>query len=137
MNKFYNGSFYPLALKGLYDEAGTWPENGADVSDEDMAIFTGAPPAGKTLGQDDKGYPVWVGIPALTSEQLIVQAEAHKQRLLDEAQQKISVWQTKLLMGRKLTEAESVKLNAWMDYIDAVTETDTSTAPDIWPPAPV
>ncbi|HAW6069133.1 TPA: tail fiber assembly protein, partial [Escherichia coli] len=50
---------------------------------------------------------------------------------------KIVVWQTKLLMGRKLTDEESTQLNAWMDYIDAVTATDTSTAPDvIWPELP-
>ncbi|MEP9063937.1 tail fiber assembly protein, partial [Enterobacter roggenkampii] len=47
------------------------------------------------------------------------------------------VWQTKLLMGRTLTDSEPAKLNAWMDYIDAVQAIDTSTAPDvIWPEPP-
>ncbi|BDY70120.1 hypothetical protein MUTS8_34810 [Escherichia coli] len=38
MNKFYKGSFYPEALKDVYISAGSWPENGADVDDETMAI---------------------------------------------------------------------------------------------------
>ncbi|HDI5970921.1 TPA: tail fiber assembly protein, partial [Escherichia coli] len=36
-----------------------------------------------------------------------------------------------------LTQAETTRLNAVLDYIDAVTATDTSTAPDvIWPGLP-
>ncbi|EMR6424198.1 tail fiber assembly protein, partial [Escherichia coli] len=38
---------------------------------------------------------------------------------------------------RKLTQAETTRLNAVLDYIDAVTATDASTAPDInWPAPP-
>jgi len=70
-------------------------------------------------------------------EQLIEQAEQRRATLLSNAQISISVWQTKLLMGRKLTEDESAKLNEWMDYIDLVSGIDPSTAPDIsWPVAP-
>ncbi|EHK1640491.1 tail fiber assembly protein, partial [Escherichia coli] len=49
----------------------------------------------------------------------------------------ISLIQLKLQAGRKLTQAETTSLNAVLDYIDAVTATDTSTAPDvIWPELP-
>lgn len=69
--------------------------------------------------------------------ELIASADAGKQNRLSYATNKIVVWQTKLLMGRTLTDSESAKLNAWMDYIDAVQAIDTSTAPDIeWPVAP-
>ncbi|AWF23805.1 caudovirales tail fiber assembly family protein (plasmid) [Escherichia coli] len=44
---------------------------------------------------------------------------------------------TEIAGGRKLTQAETTRLNAVLDYIDAVTATDTSTAPDInWPAPP-
>lgn len=67
----------------------------------------------------------------------IAAAEAQRQQLLVVAQQSITVWQTKLLMGRKLTENESNKLNIWMDYIDALEAVDVSTAPSIeWPAIP-
>lgn len=48
--------------------------------------------------------------------------------------QSISVIQLKLQAGRALSDAEKNKLNATLDYIDAVTVTDIATAPDInWP----
>ncbi|EIX3542747.1 tail fiber assembly protein [Escherichia coli] len=64
-------------------------------------------------------------------------AEAQHQSLIDAAMSSISLIQLKLQAGRKLTQAETTRLNAVLDYIDAVTATDTSTAPDvIWPELP-
>lgn len=64
-------------------------------------------------------------------------AEAQRQSLIDAAMASISLIQLKLRAGRKLTQAETTRLNAVLDYIDAVTATDTSTAPDvIWPELP-
>ncbi|WP_115799345.1 tail fiber assembly protein [Escherichia coli] len=61
-------------------------------------------------------------------------AEIQRQSLIDAAMASISLIQLKLRAGRKLTQAETTRLNAALDYIDAVTATDTSTAPDInWP----
>ncbi len=61
-------------------------------------------------------------------------AEAQRQSLINAAMASISLIQLKLQAGRKLTQAETTRLNAVLDYIDAVTATDTSTAPDvIWP----
>ena len=64
-------------------------------------------------------------------------AEAQRQSLIDAAMASISLIQLKLQAGRKLTQAETTRLNVVLDYIDAVTATDTSTAPDvIWPELP-
>ena len=64
-------------------------------------------------------------------------AEAQRQSLINAAMASISLIQLKLQAGRKLTQAETTRLNAVLDYIDAVQETDTSTAPDvIWPELP-
>ena len=64
-------------------------------------------------------------------------AEAQRQSLIDTAMASISLIQLKLRAGRKLTQAETTRLNAVLDYIDTVTATDTSTAPDvIWPELP-
>lgn len=64
-------------------------------------------------------------------------AEAQRQSLIDAAMASISLIQLKLQAGRKLAQAETTRLNAVLDYIDAVTATDTSTAPDvIWPGLP-
>ncbi|HDP1819267.1 TPA: tail fiber assembly protein [Escherichia coli] len=64
-------------------------------------------------------------------------AEAQRQSLIDAAMASISLIQLKLQAGRKLMQAETTRLNAVLDYIDAVTATNTSTAPDvIWPELP-
>ena len=61
-------------------------------------------------------------------------AEAQRQSLIDAAMASISLIQLKLQAGRNLTQSETSRLNTVLDYIDAVTTTDTSTAPDvIWP----
>lgn len=57
--------------------------------------------------------------------------------LINEATQKIVVWQTKLLIGRKLSDAETKSLNAWLDYIDSVNAIQSNTSDDIiWPERP-
>ncbi|UBF36521.1 tail fiber assembly protein [Escherichia coli] len=64
-------------------------------------------------------------------------AEAQRQSLIDAAMASISLLQLKLQAGRKLTQAETTRLNAVLDYIDAVIATDTSNAPGvIWPVPP-
>ena len=64
-------------------------------------------------------------------------AETQRQSLIDTAMASISLIQLKLQAGRKLTQAETTRLNAVLDYIDAVTATDTSPAPDLnWPAPP-
>ena len=64
-------------------------------------------------------------------------AEAQRQSLIDAAMASISLIQLKLQAGRNLTQAETTRLNALLDYIDALDATDTSTAPDvIWPELP-
>lgn len=81
INKFYNGSFYLFAMKEVYEEAGTWPVNGADIGDETMAIYTGVVPQGKMLGSDKNGNPAWVDIPPLSTEQLVAIMEQNKGKL--------------------------------------------------------
>ncbi|HDX3194916.1 TPA: tail fiber assembly protein [Escherichia coli] len=130
----YNADFYED-----YKLAGTWPDDGIEVSDEDAVTFNGSnEPSGKMVSMAD-GVLCWVDRPApeLTKEQFIAIAEGKRESLIDQAMQSISVIQLKLQAGRKLTTAETEKLNNTLDYIDAVTAIDTATAPDInWPERP-
>ncbi|HDL7332077.1 TPA: tail fiber assembly protein [Yersinia enterocolitica] len=80
---------------------------------------------------------VWVIDTAAQQASAVTAAEQEKEKRLTTAQQSISLLQTKLLLGRKLTDTETARLNSWLDYIDAVQAIDTSTAPDIeWPVSP-
>lgn len=74
--------------------------------------------------------------PKLTHEQLIEQAEAQKQMLITEANQKTQIWQTQLMLGI-ITAEDKTSLTEWMLYVQKVQAVDTSTAPDIiWPEKP-
>ncbi len=87
-------------------------------------------------------YDTWDGEKWVTDTEAqhnaaVEAAEAQRQSLIDAAMASISLIQLKLQAGRKPTQAETTRLNAVLDYIDAVTATDTSTAPDvIWPELP-
>lgn len=60
-----------------------------------------------------------------------------KNSFIDMATQKIAVWQTKLLIGRRLTPEEEIKLNAWLDYIDSLESIEANTSENInWPREP-
>lgn len=129
-------AFYPTALKEDYELAGTWPEDGVEVDEETYMTFTPAP-EGKMRVPGDDGYPTLVDIPPPTKSELIAAAAAKKAALLATIAPAIAVWQTKLLMGRKLTTGETAALNAWLDYSDALEAIDPNNAPDItWPIKP-
>ncbi|MET6553827.1 tail fiber assembly protein [Citrobacter farmeri] len=87
-------------------------------------------------------YDVWGGIKWVTDTDAqqadaIAEAELQRQQLISAAMQSISVIQLKLQAGRALSDAEKNKLNVTLDYIDAVTATNTATASNInWPVPP-
>lgn len=96
--------------------------------------FTGVSPTSPFDKWDGKK---WVTDTEAQHSASVEAAEAQRQSLIDAAMASISLIQLKLQAGRKLTQAETTRLNAVLDYIDAVTATDTSTAPDvIWPELP-
>lgn len=125
------------ALKNDYQLAGTWPDDAVMLDESTALEFMGEAPEDKVMGAGLDGLPVWNDIPPLTPSQLTEKAEKFRGYLLDDAQGKIGIWQTKLLLGR-IGENEKASLNEWLDYIDAVQAVDTSTAPEIiWPTLPV
>lgn len=82
--------------------------------------------------------------PAITDEeQATLDAKAvaenmnRKESLIAEVNSTIAVWQTKLLVGRKLTTAETKSLNQWLDYYDLLVAVDANTKDTIsWPSKP-
>lgn len=48
-------AFYPLDIKKDYDVAGSWPEDGVEISDDDFNLYSGYPPEGKILLLTTKG----------------------------------------------------------------------------------
>ncbi|EGS2003375.1 tail fiber assembly protein [Enterobacter cloacae] len=126
--------FYPSDKEAqrTYLDAGTLPDDLLVISDEQYADFLN-PPDGFYSVFDENG-PRTERIPEADYK---AAAQRQRDELLDEASLKITIWQTKLLMGRKLTSDERASLDAWMDFIDAVSTVDIEAAPDIiWPEIP-
>lgn len=140
MNYIYcaiNNSFYPSSMKEDYQRAGTWPDNAVEVDDNIYLEFTAKPPEGKKRIAGEDKLPVWRDLTPLTREEMIKAAEQKQQQLVDYAMQSVSIIQLKLQAGRMLMDSERAKLNAILDYIDAVTAANTNHAPDIdWPAFP-
>ncbi len=130
---FWNPVDCNEALPGVHDISQC-----IEIDDDQHPFKTEATPDCKKWSSDTEGRPVLVDIPPPTKEELIAQTEAEKQRQIDEANAWINgqQWPSKLALGR-LSEDETAQFNEWLDYLDAVSAVDTSTAPDIeWPTPP-
>ena len=129
--------FYPVSNKQAYIEAGMWPETGVKVSADVYYIYGGTPPEGKILSADKKGNPVWADAPKPTKEELIQAAEYERQRLLKLADATMFDWRTELMLG-EISDANRVKLSAWMTYKNEVKSADVTTDPEHvnWPVPP-
>lgn len=88
-----------------------------------------------STGEWSGGEWIEEGGPSMQENQL--NAEATLKELRDEANSATYPLSLKIIAGRKLTTSEAEKLNAWIDYTDALDAIDTSNAPDIkWPAKP-
>lgn len=124
------------ALKNDYEMAGTWPADAVPLDDVLAIEFMGAAPLGKVMSAGENQLPVWADVPPLTAEEASAKAEQRKASLLNVAQETISIWQTKLLLGR-ISDDEKAQLNAWLDYIDSLNLIDVTAAESIdWPVPP-
>ncbi|RPE03011.1 tail assembly chaperone [Candidatus Pantoea deserta] len=126
--------FYPSDAESLqaYIDAGNLPDDLVDISDDDYKEWFN-PPEGK-YGAWVDGAPVLLNIP---EPDYIGQAEAKKAQLLSDATSATYSLNLKLMMGRTLTEDETATVNAWLDYVDVLNDTDLSDAPDVqWPTKP-
>ena len=130
-----NCAFYVAEWKNDYLAANNWPADLIAITESEYNNFKQQPPDGKILGSKN-GSPAWVAKPPLTLDELLVRLEGARTQYLTEAKDKISVWQTKLLMGR-IGDGEKAKLNAWLDYIDSLESLNIDKAEGIiWPVPP-
>ena len=73
----------------------------------------------------------------LTTEEQRKNAEAQRAQRIENAIRSVASIQLRLLGGRPLTDEETARLNATLDYIADVESTSITGAPDIrWPPVP-
>lgn len=129
------GVIYSKFLYENYIKAGSWPTDGIPLTDENASLFSPVnQPPGHALAFSN-GELYWAA-QTVSNNELVAIAENEKRKLLAEAKEHIGLWQTKLLVNR-ISETELIALNTWLDYIDALTNVDTSAPLDItWPTRP-
>ncbi|WLI76966.1 tail fiber assembly protein [Kosakonia sp. H02] len=133
-----NNVFFLNEMKEQYEEKGWDFSDAILIDDEIVTKFMGPQPANKIRTVGDDGFPSWGDLPSPTPEELRVAAEARKQSLVNQANEYMNgkQWPGKAAIGR-LIDVELKQYEQWLDYLDALLATDTSSAPDItWPTQP-
>ncbi|EOU2726208.1 MULTISPECIES: tail fiber assembly protein [Enterobacteriaceae] len=133
-----NNAFYPLSLKEVYEQAGSWPDDGIEISDDVYETFLQSPPDKIRIAGED-GLPVWSDPTPPTHEELIAAAEARRAELLAYADSITADWRTELMLG-DISDGNKKSLSEWMLYkrdVKAI-PVETAIAPEFyWPPLPI
>lgn len=61
-------AFFPDELRDAYQNAGTWPQDAAEVDESVFATYSASPPEGKQRAAGVDGLPCWVDIPLPDTE---------------------------------------------------------------------
>lgn len=139
MNYVYSAErnlFYPIQFQQQYENNGDWPSDAVAVDDSVFYDFTSYR-EGKTRVAGPDGLPVWGDIPKPGHEELIKIADNERQRLLSYADSIMLDWRTELMLG-EISDANKVKLSAWMAYKNEIKAVDVTTDPERvnWPVPP-
>ncbi|MBU9850084.1 tail fiber assembly protein [Rahnella aceris] len=129
--------FYPRELREVYDDAGSWPDDGIAVSDVIYREYQTLPaPEGKMRVAGADGLPAWADIPAPTIEALKADAVVTLSGLMTKANLAIAPLQDAVDI-EDATDDEIAKLKDWKKYRVALNRLNLSLVPDIdWPQLP-
>lgn len=129
--------YYSASEQGFYI-AGVNQQIPDDVKEIEQSLY-------EQLLQDNHKLGMWIDYSSnpprsreviKTSEQLSAEALQKKETLIELAREKISIWQTQLLLNI-ISDDDKASLTEWMIYLKNVQAVDVSLAPSIdWPEAP-
>ncbi|WP_446470780.1 tail fiber assembly protein [Xenorhabdus stockiae] len=130
-------TFFPDELKQDYINAGSFPDDVIEVGDDIWLEFaSNPPPEGKMRIAGSNGLPAWGDVPPPTREELCLQAEVKKKKLMEYATNIISPLQDAVELDIYIDE-EKYLLNEWRKYRVELNRIDCSIAPKIeWPEQP-
>lgn len=124
------GGFIWSGDREIYEKKGTFPSDCVELTVKEWQALLAGQSAGKQIVSDKDGYPV-LKEPSVDYVQL---AEQKKKKLISNAMQSVAVIQLKQMNGRALTDDERERLEATLDYIEALEAINPENAPDVnWP----
>ncbi|HCW2865449.1 TPA: tail fiber assembly protein [Escherichia coli] len=117
--------FYHSGLQGDYENAGTWPNDLQEITDEEYQRLLQGQTDGFIIVSGENGYPV-LKEPVINWQQ---KAETQRQHLLAEAREITSDWKTELELGI-ISDDDKARLARWMAHIKSLKALDLSTVTD-------
>lgn len=117
-----------------------------EVKDGDLTGIGDAVVDGKVYARPGDGYEYQFDTTSLKwnlteegqqqkyASQLVINQDK-KDILINSAKDKISLWQSELLLG-KISDKDKSSLNSWIDYIKALHDIDASKPDVTWPDLP-
>jgi len=124
---------YQAALYPEYQAAGTWPEDGIAITEEEVQQFNGGnQPTGKMLSMKN-GVLAWVDSPPLSENELVAAAVVRKAVSIAEASTVIAPL-LDAKEGGYIDDADLPVLVEWQKYRYALTKVDPSKP--VWPAKP-
>lgn len=130
--------FFPVALRGHYEQHDSWPDDGVSVTDDEYLTFASQPPERKVRGASENGHPCWIKAPAPmqpTAEQIVASNTAQRGRLLAAAAVAMGPYQDMFDEG-VATAPDMDTLSAWRRYRIALSRLDLTLMTITWPEAP-
>lgn len=131
-------NFKPDTLKILYDDDGKIVSTSDDVSKlVPVNLYVAEVPKGTIIDPKTHRYVKGkVVVYQKTHDELASEAEAKKQYLIADANQKTQMWQTQLMLDI-IKEEDKASLKEWMLYVQEVQAVDPSLgAAVVWPTPP-
>lgn len=124
--------FYPSELKGVYVTAGTWPDDGVEISESEYQTLLGGQDNGQEIIPGENGMPE-LFTPAVDH---VSQTGFQREALLKEADNVIRMLERAVKSGIA-TDEEKANLEAWEVYSVLLYRINPEDYPDIdWPQKP-
>ncbi|ELY5938915.1 tail fiber assembly protein [Cronobacter malonaticus] len=142
MNAYFyspeQNAFYAVSMRDDYHEAGTWPDDGVYITEEEHHALMLGQNAGKVIVSDENGRPV------LTEPDINWQerAETDRRKLLNEANTITADWRVELMLDA-IPDEDKASLTVWMAYTRELKALDLTGVTDeesynaiAWPDKP-
>lgn len=136
MSIFYSqssGGFYPAEMRSSYEAAGSWPDDGVEITQKKHAELLAGIAAGKCIKCDSKGWPSLIAPPGPSDEQVAASMREARDTAIHATDWLLLRHQDETLQERAPTLSKE-QLAALLAYRQALR--DLSEAPD-WPKTPL
>ncbi|EAM1083496.1 phage tail protein [Salmonella enterica] len=124
--------FYVISLKENYELAGTWPEKGVEITEEEHKALMDGQSTGKVVSSDSEGKPVLTDIEIDYVALATIERDKRMSVVTAMISQRVDAQD-----DGDITDDELTELSELREYRAKLRRLDLTSAPDInWPEVP-